>query len=230
MNVQNLTLLQTNLNAYMTNNIASKNKIDNKSGETVSESSNIVEEASYKTSEKIADMTHNEFRRTADLKELTKEIKGDQTTKVLSKAISKLSLVMGGVAGATAVVNGAAGDSSGAAINAAISLSSLILSKVASMKEKSISKDQLAQVYHLRAKVEKSREFIEDKKNDPKFEDNKEAQKYFKKLTKLYDNLDKMADKMEQRQLQSTTLDKKSEYGLRVGNIKRDVERKMDEY
>ena len=97
-------------------------------------------------------------------------------------------------------------------------------------QEKNISKDQLAQVYHLKAKVQKSKEYINDRKSEPGFRDNKQAQKYFNQLNKLYDNLDSMAKKMELKQLKSRTLDKEGEYGMQVGKIQHDVKKSMAEY
>lgn len=217
MRCSDLTLLQTDPNAYVLENVVLKGEFDT------------VEEKT-KLSDKIADMDHEDFRQVDTLKDLKSEIKGENTTKVLSKAISKLSTVLGAVSGGAAIINGAAGDTNGAAINAAVSVSSLILGRVAAMKEKSISKDQLAQVYHLKAKVEKSRDYIEDKKDDPNFKDNKQAQKYFNQLNKLYDNLDKLANKMELKQLKSRTLDKEGEYGMQVGKIQHDVKQSMTDY
>lgn len=217
MRYSELTLLQTDPNAYVLENVVLQGEFDT------------VEEKT-KLSDKIADMDHEDFRQVDTLKDLKSEIKGENTTKVLSKAISKLSTVLGAVSGGAAIINGAAGDTNGAAINAAVSVSSLILGRVAAMKEKSISKDQLAQVYHLKAKVEKSRDYIEDKKDDPNFKDNKQAQKYFNQLNKLYDNLDKLANKMELKQLKSRTLDKEGEYGMQVGKIEHDVKQSMKDY
>lgn len=217
MRFSELTLLQTDPNAYVLENVVLKGEFDT------------VEEKT-KLSDKIADMDHEDFRQVDTLKDLKSEIKGEDTTKVLSKAVSKLSTVVGALAGGAAVISGAAGDNNGAAINAAVSVSSLILGRVAAMKEKSISKDQLAQVYHLKAKVEKSRDYIEDKKDDPNFKDNKQAQKYFNQLNKLYDNLDKLANKMELKQLKSRTLDKEGEYGMQVGKIQHDVKQSMKDY
>lgn len=215
MRYSDLALLHENVAGYVLENMVADME------EPVEEGFDIVTEK--KISKQIKNMNHEDFRQVDKVKKLDQDIKIQRADDVISKTVKKLGIVLAGLSAGNAIMKTADGNDSGASVNAAISLVSLLLSALASAKSTSIKKDQLAQVYQLKSKVQKSKEYIEAQQTHPEYKNNKKAQAYFKKITKLYNSLDKVTKKMEKEQLKSRTLDKRGSYDIKVGKIEHEA-------
>lgn len=183
-------------------------------------------------SKTIANMNHEDFRKVEDVKDLKDMMKLEDTERTLSKALSKMGLVVSAATAGNALMSAMKGEGNmpETAISTALSLGALIISRVSAMREKSISEDQLKSIELLKQKVAASKDFVEARMTQPQYKDNKQAHAYFKKLDKLYDQLNKMTQKMETRQRKSRKPSEEGRYGMKQAKNKHAADQNMREF